>query len=205
MGVPGAPARTPRSWNASTTFVASMSDYMVKDLALAEEGRKKLDWAEAHMPVLAELRKEWEQEKPLAGMRIAGCLHVTKETGILIRTLRAAGAELSWSGCNPLSTQDDVAAATLGEGPELLGAVAQGHWRGLVVKALGAGHLPESWVAPLEELARRMPVVLATRVSRGPVKFACWQRCSVRCSTTLKWSATCAVRTGWRSAFTAQY
>jgi L-asparaginase len=62
-----------------------------------------------------------------------------------------------------------LVAATLGEGPELLGAVAQGHWRGLVVKALGAGHLPASWVAPLEELARRMPVVLATRVSRGPV------------------------------------
>ncbi len=93
-----------------------MSNYKVKDINLAAEGAMKLDWAEAHMPVLAELRKEWEREKPLAGMRIAGCLHVTKETGILIRTLRAAGAELSWSGCNPLSTQDEVAAALAAEG-----------------------------------------------------------------------------------------
>ena len=93
-----------------------MSDYMVKDLALAEEGRKKLDWAEAHMPVLRQLRAEMEGEQPLKGMRIAGCLHVTKETGILIRTLRAAGADLAWSGCNPLSTQDDVAAALADEG-----------------------------------------------------------------------------------------
>ena len=62
-----------------------------------------------------------------------------------------------------------LVAAALGEGPELLDAVAQGHWRGLVVQALGAGHLPASWVEPLERLARDMPVVLATRVSRGPV------------------------------------
>jgi adenosylhomocysteinase len=93
-----------------------MSNYKVKDISLAAEGAMKLDWAEAHMPVLAELRKQWERDKPLAGMRIAGCLHVTKETGILIRTLKAAGAELSWSGCNPLSTQDDVAAALAAEG-----------------------------------------------------------------------------------------
>ena len=62
-----------------------------------------------------------------------------------------------------------LVAAALGEGPELLEAVAQGHWRGLVVQALGAGHLPANWVAPLERLTRDMPVVLATRVSRGPV------------------------------------
>jgi adenosylhomocysteinase len=93
-----------------------MSNYKVKDINLAAEGAMRLDWADAHMPVLRELRKEWERDKPLAGMRIAGCLHVTKETGILIRTLKAAGAELSWSGCNPLSTQDDVAAALAAEG-----------------------------------------------------------------------------------------
>ncbi|MEJ2027633.1 MAG: hypothetical protein P8X52_09375, partial [Limibacillus sp.] len=62
-----------------------------------------------------------------------------------------------------------LVAAALGEGPELLDAVAQGRWRGLVVQALGAGHLPESWVEPLAELSGRMPVVLATRVARGPV------------------------------------
>ena len=96
-----------------------MSDYMVKDIALADQGKMKLDWAEAHMPVLRLLREQMEREKPLEGMRIAGCLHVTKETAILIRTLRAAGADLAWSGCNPLSTQDDVAAALAAEGVKM--------------------------------------------------------------------------------------
>jgi adenosylhomocysteinase len=63
------------------------------------------------MPVLMALRSRYEKAKPFTGARIAGCLHVTKETAVLIRTIRAAGAEVSWSGCNPLSTQDDVAAA----------------------------------------------------------------------------------------------
>ena len=63
------------------------------------------------MPVLVALRQKYEKTKPLKGIRVAGCLHVTKETGVLVRTLKAAGAELSWCGCNPLSTQDDVAAS----------------------------------------------------------------------------------------------
>jgi adenosylhomocysteinase len=68
------------------------------------------------MPVLMKLREEYRESQPLKGMRIAGCLHVTKETAVLVRTLQAAGAEVSWSGCNPLSTQDDVAAALAEEG-----------------------------------------------------------------------------------------
>jgi adenosylhomocysteinase len=86
-------------------------EYRVKDLALADEGKRRIDWAEAHMPVLVALRKKYGETKPLKGIRVAGCLHVTKETGVLVRTLKAAGAELSWCGCNPLSTQDDVAAS----------------------------------------------------------------------------------------------
>lgn len=92
------------------------SRYKVKDLSLAAQGKLKLEWAEARMPVLMALRKKFEKTQPLKGMRVAGCLHVTKETGILIRTLAAAGAEISWSGCNPLSTQDDIAAALAEEG-----------------------------------------------------------------------------------------
>lgn len=83
----------------------------VANLDLAPQGRMKLNWAESRMPVLMHLRKKFGKTKPLAGQRIAGCLHVTKETGVLVETLREAGAEVSWSGCNPLSTQDDVAAA----------------------------------------------------------------------------------------------
>jgi len=85
--------------------------FRVKDLALAQEGKNRIDWAEINMPVLMALRQKYEKTKPLRGIRVAGCLHVTKETGVLVRTLKAAGAELSWCGCNPLSTQDDVAAS----------------------------------------------------------------------------------------------
>ncbi len=91
-------------------------NYKVADLSLAEAGRMKIEWAEARMPVLVALREKGRAEQPLRGQRVAGCLHVTKETAVLVRTLRAAGAEVAWSGCNPLSTQDDVAAALAAEG-----------------------------------------------------------------------------------------
>jgi len=85
--------------------------YHVKDTSLAVEGKKKIDWAEAHMPVLVALKHKYQSKKPLEGIKIAGCLHVTKETGVLVRVLQSVGAELAWCGCNPLSTQDDVAAS----------------------------------------------------------------------------------------------
>ena len=90
--------------------------YKVADLNLADEGSLRVDWARSRMPVLALLRKKAEAEQPLAGMTVAGCLHVTKETAVLIETIAAAGAKVSWSGCNPLSTQDDVAAWLAREG-----------------------------------------------------------------------------------------
>jgi len=83
----------------------------IKDAKLANEGKKKIDWAEAHMPVLVSLRKRFQIKKPLQGVKVAGCLHVTKETGVLVRVLQAIGADIAWCGCNPLSTQDDVAAS----------------------------------------------------------------------------------------------
>ncbi|MBT3657472.1 MAG: adenosylhomocysteinase [Euryarchaeota archaeon] len=92
------------------------ANYTVADLSLAEQGSLRVDWARSRMPVLAALKAQAELDKPLAGMRVAGCLHVTKETAVLIETIRAAGAEISWSGCNPLSTQDDVAAWLASEG-----------------------------------------------------------------------------------------
>ncbi|MBT5025708.1 MAG: adenosylhomocysteinase [Euryarchaeota archaeon] len=90
--------------------------YTVRDINLAEQGSLLVDWARARMPVMAKIKEEAERTKPLAGMRVAGCLHVTKETAVLIETIRAAGAEISWSGCNPLSTQDEVAAWLATEG-----------------------------------------------------------------------------------------
>jgi adenosylhomocysteinase len=94
-------------------------NYRIKDPNLAEEGKKKIDWAQVHMPVLFNLKKKFKENSPLKGIKIAGCLHVTKETGVLIRTLHDLGADLSWCGCNPLSTQDDVAAALVDEGTSI--------------------------------------------------------------------------------------
>jgi adenosylhomocysteinase len=91
-------------------------NYTVADLGLADAGERRVDWARARMPVLARLKAEAEKTKPLDGMIVAGCLHVTKETAVLIETIEAAGAKVSWSGCNPLSTQDDVAAWLAREG-----------------------------------------------------------------------------------------
>lgn len=85
--------------------------FRVADLALAPEGRRLVEWAEGRMPVLRALREEAARAQPLRGQRIAGCLHVTKETAVLVETLREAGADVAWCGCNPLSTNDAVAAA----------------------------------------------------------------------------------------------
>ena len=90
---------------------ASNMSYRVLDVSLASEGRRKIQWALSHMPVLQSLTKQYEESKPLEGVRVAGCLHVTKETAVLVESLKALGAQLSWCGCNPLSTQDDVAAS----------------------------------------------------------------------------------------------
>src|SRR5438477_3719710 len=83
----------------------------VKDRALAETGRSRIAWAAAYMPVLAQIRDRFAQEKPLRGIRIGACLHVTTETANLMLALQAGGAEIALCASNPLSTQDDVAAA----------------------------------------------------------------------------------------------
>ena len=91
-------------------------DYKVKDISLAKEGKALVRWAEQHMPVLMDIRKEFEKEKPLKGIKIAACLHVTKETAVLIKTLKAGGAAVTLTGSNPLSTNDGVAAYLAKEG-----------------------------------------------------------------------------------------
>jgi len=102
--------------------------YKVADLSLAKEGRRLVSWAESRMPVLMALREKYRKTKPLRGYRIAGCLHVTKETAVLIKTLADAGAEVSWSGCNPLSTNDAVAAALAADSVSIFA------WHGMSVK-----------------------------------------------------------------------
>jgi adenosylhomocysteinase len=85
-------------------------EFKVKDLALADQGELLVEWASAHMPVLNQIKRRFELEKPLENLTVGACLHVTKETAVLVQTLQAGGAEVALCGSNPLSTQDEVAA-----------------------------------------------------------------------------------------------
>ena len=102
-----------------------MSKYKVKDISLADWGRKEINIAEAEMPGLMSLREEYGDSKPLAGARIAGCLHMTIQTAVLIETLQALGAEVTWSSCNIFSTQDQAAAAIAATGTPVFA------WKGM--------------------------------------------------------------------------
>jgi adenosylhomocysteinase len=106
---------------ATMPFVA----FKVKDISLAAWGRKEIELAEAEMPGLMALRAEYKNEQPLAGARIAGCLHMTIQTAVLIETLIALGAEVTWSSCNIFSTQDQAAAAIAAAGIQVYA------WKGL--------------------------------------------------------------------------
>jgi adenosylhomocysteinase len=101
-----------------------LGEYRVRDLGLAGDGELLIEWAQAHMPVLRMIRERFEAERPLEGVRIGACLHVTKETAVLVRTLMAGGAEVALCGSNPLSTQDEVAAALAESGTHVYA------WRG---------------------------------------------------------------------------
>lgn len=99
-----------------STTVGNYVPYKVKDIALAEWGRREIELAEAEMPGLMALRQEYGAEKPLKGARIAGCLHMTIQTAVLIETLVELGADVTWSSCNIYSTQDQAAAAIAAAG-----------------------------------------------------------------------------------------
>jgi adenosylhomocysteinase len=99
-----------------STKTAAYVPFKVKDISLADWGRKEILLAEAEMPGLMSLREEYKNEQPLKGARIAGCLHMTIQTAVLIETLQALGAEVTWSSCNIFSTQDQAAAAIAAAG-----------------------------------------------------------------------------------------
>jgi len=102
--------------------------HKVKDIKLASSGKLKIEWAEAHMPVLVRIRDRFKKTKPFKGIKIGACLHVTKETAVLMKTLKSGGAEIALAASNPLSTQDDVAAALVKEGISVFA------WRGQTKK-----------------------------------------------------------------------
>ncbi len=105
--------------------ISTDTNYKVADISLAEWGRKEIKLAEAEMPGLMSLRKEYGDSKPLAGARIAGCLHMTIQTAVLIETLTHLGADVTWSSCNIFSTQDQAAAAIAATGVPVFA------WKGL--------------------------------------------------------------------------
>ena len=101
-----------------------MEEFQVKDKSLAPQGHLQIEWASRHMPVLNLIKSRFEKEKPLKGLTLGACLHVTKETAVLVQALTAAGAKIALCGSNPLSTQDDVAAALADKGIHVFA------WRG---------------------------------------------------------------------------
>src|SRR3569832_2087085 len=109
----------------SSSVETTYTKYKVKDLSLAEWGRKEIGLAEAEMPGLMALRAEYGPSQPLKGARIAGCLHMTIQTAVLIESLQALGAEVTWSSCNIFSTQDHAAAAIAAAGTSVYA------WKGM--------------------------------------------------------------------------
>jgi adenosylhomocysteinase len=101
-----------------------MEEFQVKDRSLAPQGHLQIEWASAHMPVLNQIKNRFSKEQPLKGLTLGACLHVTKETAVLVETLLAGGAQIALCGSNPLSTQDDVAAAIAEKGVHVFA------WRG---------------------------------------------------------------------------
>src|SRR5271167_2127203 len=122
------------------TATLNQTDYKVADLSLAEWGRKEISIAEHEMPGLMSIRRKYAVDKPLAGVRITGSLHMTIQTAVLIETLVELGAEVRWASCNIFSTQDHAAAA-VAVGPH--GTVEQP--RGVAVFAWKGESLPEYW------------------------------------------------------------
>ena len=117
--------------NLTTDNIGDL-EFKVRDLTLAESGRHQIRLAEHEMPGLMELRREYADEQPLAGARIAGSIHMTVQTAVLIETLTALGAEVRWASCNIFSTQDEAAAAVVvGQGtPEEPTGVPVFAWKG---------------------------------------------------------------------------
>ena len=105
----------PPAASAPGTATPKLPGYDVADLGLAAEGKRRIEWAEREMPVLRLIRERFERERPLEGLRLAACLHVTTETANLMRTLKAGGADVVLCASNPLSTQDETAAALVVE------------------------------------------------------------------------------------------
>src|SRR5688572_26371377 len=134
----------------SPATTATAQDFKVKDLALADFGRKEIELAQVEMPGLMAIRNEFKDSKPLAGARISGSLHMTIQTAVLIETLVELGAKVRWASCNIFSTQDHAAAA-VAVGPPSAGGTVQNP-QGVPVFAWKGETLPEYWWCTFQAL-----------------------------------------------------
>jgi len=144
-----------------------MREFWIKDEGLAGQGFKKIEWALDHMPVLSSIREEFRERKPLGGKTIAACLHITKETAALALTLREAGAKVVLCASNPLSTQDDVAAALVEEGFNVYA------WRGMDNReyytciGLALSHRPDYTIDDGADLVSSVHKILLNQVDES--------------------------------------
>src|SRR5687768_18595618 len=149
----GRPRPCPFHWSEPTVPTDTLSrDFLVKDLSLADFGRKEIEIAETEMPGLMALREEFGAAKPLSGARITGSLHMTIQTAVLIETLIELGAEIRWASCNIFSTQDHAAAAIAARGIPVFavkGETLGDYWDYVVHLRLGPRpdrqHDPRRW------------------------------------------------------------
>src|SRR5665647_2074751 len=130
---------------------------IIKNINLADEGEKRIEWARRHMPVLERIKTEFARDKPLDGINITACLHVTVETANLIRTLQAGGANVALTGSNPLSTQDDVAAALAKSG---------------IIVCAFRGESDEEYYTCMEEALKLSLIHISEPTKRTPISYA---------------------------------
>jgi adenosylhomocysteinase len=151
------------------------ANYDVKDLVLADEGRRRTEWSERSMPVLRQIRERFKTERPLAGLRMSCCLHVTTETANLMKTLRAAGAEIALCASNPLSTQDDVAAHLVRDhGVHVFALKGEGHETYYTHIAQALAFAPDMTQDDGADLVSAMHMIALNRLDDLPPPIRKW-------------------------------
>ena len=154
-----------------------MADYAVKDISLADYGRKEIGMAEIEMPGLMAIREEYAEAQPLKGARVAGSLHMTIQTAVLIETLVALGAEVRWVSCNIFSTQDHAAAAAV-VGPNGTAENPQGVSRTRSAISTSPPSAARRFVSPSTRCQASWPCARSTGKRNHCREHASWGRCT---------------------------
>ena len=147
--------------------IIESGDYKVADMNLADWGRKEISIAETEMPGLMATREEYAGKKPLEGARIAGCLHMTIQTAVLMETLVELGAEVRWSSCNIFSTQDHAASAMVAAGIPTFAWKGVCDWKvpEFTIRTPRCTHAPTEWTWPMCRIFGTFPITRVSSVS----------------------------------------